>query len=40
MLYKVKMDQNECSYTGMSYSKIKPHRIKLDFSDCVDCNIK
>lgn len=40
MLYKVKIDQNECSYTCTSYSKIKPHRIKLDFGDCVDCNIK
>lgn len=29
-----------CIAIYVSYSKIKPHMIKLDLGDCVDCNFK
>lgn len=39
-MYKLKENENVCMYICMSYNKIKPHKIKLDLGDCVDCNLK
>lgn len=39
-MYKLKENENVCMYICMSYNKIKPHKIKSDLGDCVDCNLK